>query len=145
MKSHYTFNTKSWHFKLASFSDSYLEHRTQMDFCRYLRTILKSLCAGTILVFIGSIAALGLFVMVGGLIAWILACLVKLSWLMPESEACVALLALVMAFIVGLIKITAACLDSRDYSSAPKKPSSGFFHVLYRKIKDKTCFQIDFE
>jgi hypothetical protein len=120
------------------------------DFCTYTRGVLKGLTATIVVGLVFLVAAACLDLTLGELLGWAAACVLNWEWITPLGPAVVVMvLCGVLLSFVLVVKIRAGIRWAKQwYTNAhpktlqPEKYPS-FFVLLYRKIKDKTCFKIN--
>lgn len=143
-----TFSKTSWHYKLVDKMDflppEYEWDGTPIptDICTYSRKLFAciGLCLllGTIALTIGPVAFANFF-------SWIAVRFVTGQWAMLDTVGCIAIAELMLAAFGMIRYFGQKVIDSRKAikSHVPNKPS--IIREIYRKFKDKTCVQINFE
>lgn len=139
----FNLNKKSWHFWLAQkYGGLWYCTGDKLDICRYSRKVLKGLLA--FLFLLAGLSAFGFLYLFSGYEFF--ACVF--------DDACVKIPEISLVFIsvnIGISAILALGFGAmgidkyRDYRAIhpTEKKEPGFLTLLYRKIKDKTCFMVD--
>ena len=138
------FNSKSWHYWLATKIGSY---RPWGDFCSYVRNVLGGLFVAAMLAAIAS----GILLAIGMEIRAAYTC-----WFTPvctfgKPEQAIAMGAGILAFIAaaifGMIQLQDYKERVRDeiHAGIRKRKEPGFVKMAYRSIKEKTCFRVEFK
>lgn len=149
----YTLDVNSWHFRLANSGRTRIspyQIRRGTDFCTYTRAVAQ-----------GAFRALTMWVSISAVVAWIGYAIYDLVALLTTTGHdlfgttiifLAFLTALAILLVFGLVlegtKYAKEKLRERRYAnlhSGQKEPQPGFFALTYRKLKDKTCFKINFE
>ena len=148
MKQH-IFTKDSWHYQLASLGSTLIEGEYRVDFCTYLRAMLKAVIGIAFILLISIFTLVTCVNCVSNLLAWVVYCFVNLDLVFPDPEAVISLFFGVVALIFYFGKTVARKITEyrdthpRNYVYKKKEPS--FLKVAYQKFKSKTCFYIDFE
>lgn len=129
---------KSWHLWLANFGDKRIDPAWGTDICQYTRAVL-----------VGSFWAcfaasfIGLFALWTGYTMYdIYQAIFNGSEMIPPTIVYIGILGILATMVV--VAIIKEWWDTRPTKDAPPKPPS-FAKVVYRKVKDKTCFRIRFQ
>lgn len=150
MKSSYTLKADSWHFRLANSADSFLIKEDEVDFCEYFWLVFKGAIVNLSVCMMVLISVVLSCALVGDFLAWVVACAVMFSYIEPEVFAGI-LSVILTGGIAAYLSINVGnwinkglSYMNKSYKEEVESPP-GFIKVAYRKIKDKTCFKIDFE
>lgn len=148
MKQH-IFSKNSWHYKLASLGSSRIEEEYRVDFCTYLRAMLKAIIGIAFMLLIGIFTVVVCVNCVSNLLAWVVYCIVNLDLSLPDPEAVVSLFFGVVALLYYFGKFVSQKITeykrTHPLIQVYKKKGPSFLKVAYQKFKSKTCFYIDFE
>lgn len=139
-------NKKSWHYWLAKKCGGldYWEGYDSLDFCKYSRKVLKGLFIFVFLSLFTSIMCIAY--LIGGYDFF--ACLLDpVCYDVPQtSYLFVALTSIIFALFAiagGAIGIDKYREYKNEHLAEKKEPS--FLTLWYRKLKDKTCFLVEFK
>ena len=136
-----------WHFRLANFGSKRIWSGDKLDFCTYSRYVMY----GFLHAFLAAVAILFF-------IAWSIGSIYEFyMWCMYGTQmhdVSIAFIAMFGSVVVGigLGYLIHKYLERTEDTRAEKRRAKrqivnepGFFGMLYRKFKDKTCFMIKVE
>lgn len=128
---------KSWHLWLANFGDKRIDPAWGTDICEYTRAVIAGTFWASVVFVLG-----GLFLFWTGYTFYdVYQAIFNDVDMVPPTKIYLFLLgALVLLVCAAVLK---ELWDNRPVKNAPPKPPS-FAKVVYRKVKDKTCFRIKF-
>ena len=128
----------SWHYKLANFGDKRVYGGDVVDFCKYSRMVM-----------LGAFLLLLLGGMGGWIVSsfvWTIVCLI-MGYTIPAWAGAIVFSLLFMGaiglLIAGHIKLREYRQEHAKEPKEQKEP--GFFGMMYRKLKDKTCYIVEIE
>jgi len=132
--------TSSWHYKLADIaSDHKLYNEANVTVCAYIRKVIYG--AGIAGFILSVLAGLAAFIVVG-LYSIVIAMLGISEWNSP---------AVAMAVVLGLISTLVLYVTANSFwkeKMAPsllKESNHSFSSQVYKKYKQKICFNVEFE
>ena len=129
---------KSWHLWLANFGEKRIDPAWGTDICEYTRALL----AGSFWALV-AFTFIGLFTFWTGFTVYDVFCAIfQGGTLYPPSLIYLMLCGALLTIIA--IAMAKEWWDNRPIKDTPPKPPS-IAKVVYRKVKDKTCFRIKFQ
>lgn len=129
---------KSWHLWLANFGEERINPAWGTNICEYTRAMLAGAFWATF-----AFTFIGLFTIWTGYTLYdIYLAIFAGGEMIPPTKIYIGL-------VIGILAIVAIAalkhwINNRPIKDAPPKPPS-IVKVVYRKVKDKTCFRIKFQ
>jgi hypothetical protein len=136
-----------WHFRLANFGSKRIWSGDKLDFCTYSRYVMH-----------GFFHVITIFVVVALLALWSISSIYEFyMWCVhnrPMSDFGIMFISVFGSVVIGtglgylIHKYLERTKDTRAEKRRAKRQmvkEPGFFGMLYRKFKDKTCFMIKVE
>lgn len=142
-----TFNSKSWHYWLATTIGDYSPNRTNKDFCAYTRSVIFG--AGVVLIL--SAIALFLLYSTGREVYALYTCLFTKVCTFNKFEQMFATGVVIVAGVAGLMALFVwnenrkLAIRIAISNGTRPEPKPGFLKTAYKSLKEKTCFKVEFE